>query len=78
MWTLSGLTTHMRIQMTEIATKLGSTGLRVVGNYHLQAKLIASEARDSIQLSLERSLCCHNPHSGYQLTESAFSSAQSH
>jgi len=52
----------MRIQITEIATKLGSTGLKAVGNYHLQAKRIASEARDSTQLSLERTLSFHNPH----------------
>jgi len=35
---------HMRIQMIEISTKLGSTGLKAVGNYHLQAKRIASGA----------------------------------
>ena len=55
---------QMRIQMSGIATKLGSTGLKAVGNYHLQAKRIASEARDSIQLCLERTLCYHNPHVG--------------
>jgi len=40
---------HMRIQMTETAAKLGSTRPKAVGNYHLQAKRIASKASDSIQ-----------------------------
>jgi len=39
----------MRIQMTETAAKLGSTRPKAVGNYHLQAKRIASKASDSIQ-----------------------------
>ncbi len=55
---------QMRIQMSGIATKLGSTGFKSVGNYHLQAKRIASGARDSIQLSLEQTSRYHNPHVG--------------
>lgn len=47
MWTLSGLTTHMRIQMTEIATELGSAGLKDVGSY-----LQPERSRPRVHLSL--------------------------
>jgi hypothetical protein len=52
----------MCIQVPEIAIKLGGTGFEAVGDYPLQAERIASEARDSTQLSLERTLSFHNPH----------------
>jgi hypothetical protein len=52
----------MCIQVPAIAIKLGGTGFEAVGDYPLQAERIASEARDSTQLSLERTLSFHNPH----------------
>jgi hypothetical protein len=55
---------HMRIQMIEVATKLGSTRLKAFSNYHLQAKRIASEVRASTQSSLGRTLRYHSPHAG--------------
>jgi hypothetical protein len=52
----------MRIQVLEIAIKLGGTGFEAIGDYPLQAKRIPSEARDSTQLSLERTLSYQDPH----------------